>query len=250
VTLYAAGDIATCHGQSDEQTAKLLKSTNGPIAALGDLVYPDGTEEDFRNCFDPSWGPLTPRIRAALGNHEYNSGSAQPAIDRFHLPANGWYAYEAGSWHVVVLNSNCDDVACGRGSPQWRWLRSDLAKHPSLCTLAYWHAPRFSSGLHGSSATMAPLWNLLARAHADVVLSGHDHDYERFAPIDGIREFVVGTGGAEHYPIIFTRDSSVVHNTAAFGVLRLRLGLGSYAWRFLPAGGSAFTDAGSGRCRR
>jgi calcineurin-like phosphoesterase family protein len=249
VTLYAVGDIATCHSKGDEQTARLLSTTRGTIAALGDLVYPDGTETDFRTCFDPSWGPLAPRIRAALGNHEYRSGSAQAAIDKFHLPASGWYAYELGTWHVVVLNSNCDKVGCGRGSRQWRWLRSDLAAHPSRCTLAYWHHPRFSSGLHGSSVRMAALWNLLAQAHTEIVLSGHDHDYERFAPVDGIRPFVVGTGGAMRYPILFPRRGSVVHETGTFGVLRLRLGPDGYAWRFLPVGGGTFTDAGSGSCR-
>jgi len=250
VTLYAVGDIASCDSTGDEQTARLLRSTHGPIAALGDLVYPDGTEADFRRCFDPSWGRLAARVRPALGNHEYRSGSARAAIARFDLPRRGWYAYDLGSWHVVVLNSNCDKVAgCGRGSAQWRWLRADLAAHPSLCTLAYWHHSRFSSGLHGSRANVAPLWNLLARAGAEIVLGGHDHDYERFAPVDGIRSFVVGTGGAERYPILFGRAGSVVHNTANFGVLRLRLGPRGYAWRFLPAGQGTFTDAGTGTCR-
>ena len=251
MTLHAVGDIASCASRGDEQTAKLLYSTHGPIAALGDLVYPDGTEADFRSCFDPSWGPLAARIRPALGNHEYRSGSARAAIERFHLPRRGWYGYELGSWHVVVLNSNCDEIGgCGRLSPQWRWLRDDLARHPALCTLAYWHHPRFSSGLHGSTATMAPLWNLLARAHAEIVLAGHDHDYERFAPVDGIRSFVVGTGGAERYPVLFARRGSVVHDTGTFGVLRLRLGPRGYTWRFLPAADGTFTDAGSGDCRR
>jgi len=248
-TLYAVGDIASCNSAGDEKTARLLQGTRGPIAALGDLVYPNGTEKDFRRCFDPSWGRLAPRMRAALGNHEYNSGTAEAAIARFHLPANGWYSYRLGAWHVVVLNSNCKHVGgCDRESPQWRWLRADLAAHPARCTLAYWHHARFSSGLHGSTASMAELWSLLAQAHADVVLAGHDHHYERFAPRSGIRSFVVGTGGAESYPVLFTIPGSVVHEAGIFGVLRLRLGVGRYGWRYLPAGGATFTDAGSGTC--
>ena len=249
-TLYAVGDIASCDSPGDEQTARLLRATEGPIAALGDLVYPDGTDADFRRCFDRGWGRLAPRMRPALGNHEYRSGSARAAIARFHLPRRGWYAYEIGSWHVVVLNSNCEQIGgCARGSAQWRWLRADLAAHSSLCTLAYWHHARFSSGLHGSSAKTAPLWRLLAVAGAEIVLGGHDHHYERFAPIDGIRSFVVGTGGAARYPVLFRNTGSVVHDAATFGVLRLRLRDDGYAWRFLPAGGGTFTDAGSGVCR-
>ena len=150
----------------------------------------------------------------------------------------------------MVLNSNCARVGgCDVGSPQWRWLRSDLATHPTRCTLAYWHHPRFSSGLHGSTTSMAALWDLLARAHADVVLAGHDHDYERFAPQSGIRSFVVGTGGASAYPVVFPIRGSVVHRSGVFGVLRLRLRPGAYDWRYLPAGGATFADAGSSSCR-
>jgi len=248
-TLYAAGDIASCDSQGDEQTAALLRSTHGTIAVLGDIAYPDGTRSDFERCFDPSWGSLAPRLRPALGNHEYNSGSADAAIARFRLPPRGWYSYRLDSWHVVVLNSNCDEVGgCAAGSAQWRWLRADLVAHPARCTLAYWHHPRFSSGPHGSTASMAALWKLLAAKRADIVLSGHDHDYERFAPIAGIREFVVGTGGASHYPILVTRPGSVVHDDSTFGVLRLRLAPTGYEWRFLPAGSGTFTDAGSGTC--
>jgi hypothetical protein len=250
VTLYAVGDIARCESSGDEATARLLRATRAPIAALGDLVYPDGTEDDFRRCFDPSWGPLASRLRPALGNHEYESGTADAAIARFHLPRNGWYSYRLGAWHVVVLNSNCARVGgCGRLSPQWRWLRDDLAANPTRCTLAYWHHPRFSSGLHGSTSSMAALWNLLARAGADVVLAGHDHHYERLAPVSGIRSFVVGTGGAMPYPVLFTIPGSVVHSAGIYGVLRLRLRPGGYDWRYLPAGGATFSDSGSGSCR-
>ncbi len=217
---------------------------------LGDIAYPDGTAADFARCFDPSWGPLAPRIRAALGNHEYNSGTAAEAISRFRLPPNGWYSYSLGAWHVIVLNSNCSRVGgCEKGSPQWRWLAADLAAHPSRCTLAYWHHPRFSSGLHGSDTTYAPFWDLLARAKADLVLQGHDHHYERLAPLKGIRSFVVGTGGASRYPILLPRRGSVVHDSSTFGVLRLTLRPAGYDWKFLPVRGGTFRDAGTARCR-
>ena len=249
-TLIAVGDIASCSSKGDEQTAALASKLPGTIAVLGDIAYPNGSPDDFRNCFDPSWGPLVPRIKAALGNHEYNTGTAAAAIARFRLPRNGWYSYALGSWHVVVLNGNCSFVGgCGVGSPQWRWLEADLAAHPAACTLAYWHQPRYSSGLHGSDAAYQPFWDLLSRAKADLVLSGHDHDYERFAPVRGIRELVVGTGGAQLYPILFTRPGSVVHTSATHGVLRLTLSQASYSWRFLPVAGGRFTDAGSAACR-
>jgi hypothetical protein len=249
-TLIALGDIASCSAGGDEQTAALVSTLSGTIAVLGDIAYENGTAEDFAGCFDPSWGRFVPRIRAALGNHEYNSGTAAVAIRRFRLPENGWYSYSLGTWHVIVLNSNCSRVGgCVSGSPQWRWLQADLAAHPSRCTLAYWHHPRFSSGLHGSDAAYAPFWSLLAHAKADVVLQGHDHDYERFSPVNGIRSFVVGTGGRSLYPILSPRPESVVRDTGTFGVLRLTLRPTGYDWKFLPVRGSTFSDAGTGRCR-
>ncbi len=249
-TLLAVGDIASCASHGDEETAALVSTVPGTIAVLGDIAYESGSRDDFANCFDPSWGALVPRIKAALGNHEYNTGTAAVAIDRFRLPRNGWYSYALGTWHVIVLNSNCSKIGgCARGSPQWRWLRTDLAAHPATCTLAYWHHPRFSSGIHGSDAAYAPFWDLLARAQADVVLEGHDHDYERFAPVQGIRSFVVGTGGRSHYPTLLPRPGSVVRNSTTFGVLRLTLRGDGYDWRFMPVRGETFTDAGSARCR-
>ncbi len=249
-TLIAVGDIASCSSEGDEQTAALVATLPGPIAVLGDIAYENGTAEDFANCFTPSWGRFVPRIRAALGNHEYNSGTATAAIDLFGLPPNGWYSYSLGAWHVIVLNSNCGRVGgCGRGSPQWRWLQADLAAHRNRCTLAYWHHPRYSSGLHGSNAAYAPFWGLLARAKADLVLEGHDHDYERFAPLQGIRSFVVGTGGKSLYPILWPRPGSVVRSSDTFGVLSLTLRPFGYDWKFLPVPGSTFSDAGTAACR-
>jgi hypothetical protein len=249
-TLIAVGDIASCSSDGDEQTAALVSGLAGTVAVLGDIAYDNGTAEDFANCFDPSWGPLVPRIRAALGNHEYNSGTAAVAISRFRLPRNGWYSYTLGAWHIVVLNSNCSRVGgCERGSSQWRWLRADLAAHHNRCTLAYWHHPRFSSGFHGSTVELAPFWDLLARAKADVVLQGHDHHYERFGPIKGIRSFVVGTGGKTRYPTLLPRAGSIVRNSRTYGVLRLTLRPAGYEWKFIPVRGSSFSDAGTAACR-
>jgi calcineurin-like phosphoesterase family protein len=250
VTLLAAGDIASCASTGDEATAAILARQKGTVAVLGDAVYERGTAEEFRDCYAPTWGRFRARTRAALGNHEYGTPSAAPAIAYFGLPARGWYAYSLGAWRIVVLNSNCSQVGgCGAGSPQWRWLRSELAARPRRCTLAYMHHPRWSSGLHGSDGTMSELWRLLASARADVVLAGHDHHYERFAPIDGIRSFVVGTGGKSHYPVLQRLPSSRAYDWTTFGVLRLELRADGYAWRFLPEAGRTFADSGNGRCR-
>ena len=249
VTLLAAGDVASCRSSGDEATAEVLARAPGTIAVLGDSVYERGTAEEFRRCYTPSWGRFRHRTKAALGNHEYGTGNAAAAIAYFRLPTRGWYAYQLGAWRVIVLNSNCGAAGgCGRESPQWRWLRAELAVHPSRCTLAYWHHPRWSSGLHGSDRTLSDLWSLLASARADVVLAGHDHHYERFAPIDGIRSFVVGTGGRSHYPVLRRLPASRTVNWTTYGVLRLTLLDGGYDWRFLPVAASANTDAGSGRC--
>jgi len=249
-TLIAVGDVASCESDGDEQTAALVSRLAGPIALLGDIAYENGSADDLSRCFEPSWGRFVPRIRAALGNHDYNTGTAAASVGLFHLPANGWYSYRLGAWHVVVLNSNCDEVGgCGSGSPQWRWLRADLAASRARCTLAYWHHARFSSGDHGSDTATAAFWDLLARAKADVVLQGHDHDYERFAPLKGIRSFVVGTGGKDLRPFRMVRRGSVVRNAGTWGVLRLTLRPSGYDWRFMPVAGSGFADEGTATCR-
>jgi acid phosphatase type 7 len=248
-TLVAAGDIASCRSSGDERTAALVARIPGTVAVLGDSVYERGTAQEFSDCY--SWRRFRARTRAALGNHEYGSGDAAAAIAYFGLPRAGYYSYELGSWHVVVLNSNCQPAGgCAAGSPQQRWLADDLARHLARCTLAYWHHPRYSSGIHGSDATMDALWRTLAAAGADVVLSGHDHHYERFAPRNGIRSFVVGTGGRSHYPYLrrLRTPRSVVANASTYGVLRLTLRTHDYDWRFVPVPGSGFRDAGTGRC--
>ena len=175
------------------------------------------------------------------------------------IRAKGYYSYELASWHIVVLNSECVDVGgCDAGSPQGKWLRQDLADHPVACTLAYFHKPLFSSGgAHGNDPVMKPLWDALYAANADVIVNGHDHDYERFAPQTpdgiadasrGIREFVVGTGGKNHRPFGLPHANSEVRDTVAFGVLKLMLLPGRYEWEFVPEEGKAFRDSGAGTC--
>lgn len=247
-TLVAAGDIAYCGSSGDEATAALVARIPGTVAILGDAVYQSGTAAEFANCY--SWRHFRGRTRAALGNHEYRTGNADVAIAYFRLPRRGYYSYRLGTWHMIVLNSNCVPAGgCARGSPQQRWLAAELAAHPRGCTLAYMHHPRFSSGYHGSDTTLAPLWRTLAVGGADVVLAGHDHHYERFALIDGIRSFVVGTGGRSHYPVLRRLPASEVVEDRTYGVLKLTLRSGAYDWRFVPVAGSTFADAGSGRCR-
>jgi hypothetical protein len=247
-TLVAAGDIASCGSSGDEATAALVERVPGTVAVLGDAVSERGTAAEFRDCY--SWRRVRGRTRAALGNHEYLTDSAGPARAYFRLPARGYYRYTLGAWLVVVLNSNCRPAGgCELGSQQQQWLSGTLAAHRGSCTLAYFHHPRWSSGLHGSDRTTATLWQTLAHARADVVLAGHDHHYERFAPISGIRSFVVGTGGRSLYPVLFRLRASRVVNARAYGVLRLTLRENAYDWRFVPVAGSTFTDAGTGRCR-
>lgn len=250
-TLVAAGDVASCRSTGDEAVARLLDRLPGTIALLGDAVYERGSAAEFRRCF--SWARHKRRIRPAIGNHEYGTPRAAGYFGYFGAaaaPPRGWYSYDLGSWHVVVLNTNCGPAGgCGTGSPQERWLRADLAAHPAVCTLAYAHHPRLSSGLHGSDRTIQPLWRALAQHGVDVFLAAHDHHYERFAPVNGIRQFVVGTGGRSHYPVVRPHPRSQVRNWTTFGVLALTLEDGAYAWRFVPERGRRFGDAGRESCR-
>lgn len=250
--VLAAGDIAGCGSEGDEATARLLDDLPGTILALGDLAYNEGSAENFEKCYDPGWGRHKTRTRPAPGNHEYGTGNAQAYYDYFGLQPPGWYSFDIGSWHVVALNSNCGAVGgCDRNSEQVQWLRADLAAHPQQCTLAYWHHPRYSSGVeHGDEPAVERLWRTVVEGGVDVVLNGHEHHYERFAPIDGVRQFVVGTGGRSHYPFAETpRPESEVRGTGTFGVLELRLLNDAYRWRFVPVEGESFTDTGEGRCR-
>jgi hypothetical protein len=261
--LVGAGDIADCKDLSGaEATAKLLDKTPGTVMAVGDLAYPDGSKENFQ-CYDQTWGRVKSRTRPTPGNHEFHAAGATPYFDYFGAsagdPKTGYYSYELGAWHIVVLNSECKDVGgCEAGSPQEKWLRADLAAHPVACTLAYWHKPLFSSGgAHGNDLTVKPLWQALYEANADVIINGHDHDYERFAPqtpdgaadsARGIREFVAGTGGKNHRPFGEAKPNSEVRDATAFGVLKLTLKPKGYDWQFIPEAGKSFTDSGTGTC--
>lgn len=250
--LVAVGDIGDCSTTDDEKVADLVATLPGTVALLGDNVYENGRRSEFDECFRPAWERILPRTRAALGNHDYGTGNADAAIALFRLPRTGWYAYRLGAWKVIVLNSNCSMIGgCERGSPQWRWLRATLARKPGTrCTLAYWHHPRFSSGAHGSDARLAAFWDLLAAAKADLVLSGHDHDYERIGPKKGIRSFVVGTGGRATRSFELPRiGGSEAGSDSVHGVLQLSLRATSYTWRFRASAGATFTDAGSALCR-
>jgi acid phosphatase type 7 len=260
--IVAAGDIADCPSDGDEATARLVVGIEGTVLTLGDNAYEDGTAQDFTECYEPSWGQFKERTRPAPGNHEYETEGASAYFDYFGeaagQPGKGYYSYELGRWHIVALNSNCEEVGCTASSPQVKWLEADLAKDAKTCTLAYFHYPLFSSGEYRPGIhEVKPLWEALYAADVDVVLNGHDHNYQRFAPQDpngnadpqrGIREFVVGTGGRSHYTILGPIANSEVYNDDTYGVLKLTLRPESYEWRFLPVEGETFTDSGSARC--
>ena len=232
--LVGAGDIADCANLlGAEATARLLENIPGTVMAVGDLAYPDGTKENFA-CYDKTWGRVKTRTRPAVGNHEFHSRDATYYFDYFGQAAgdakDGFYSYDLGVWHIIALNSECIEVGgCDAGSREEKWLRSDLAGHSQACTLAYFHKPLFSSGgKHGDDVEIKPLFQALYAASADVIVNGHDHDYERFAPQTpaaspdasrGIREFVVGTGGRSVYPFLFVRENSQVRRSSTFGVL-------------------------------
>ena len=261
--LVGAGDVADCRDLAGaEATAKLLEKIPGTVMVVGDLAYPDGTKENFA-CYDRTWGRVRGRTRPAPGNHEFHSSRATPYFDYFGTAAGdkkyGYYSYELGAWHIVVLNSECADIGgCDGGSRQVQWLKADLAAHPTACTLAYFHKPLFSSGsAHGNDFEMKAFWQALYEANAEVVVNGHDHNYERFAPQNpngisdaarGIREFVVGTGGKNHRPILLSKPNSEARNADAFGVLKLTLWPGRYEWQFVAEAGKTFTDTGSAAC--
>jgi hypothetical protein len=268
--LIAAGDIANCASRGDEATAALVRDIAGTVATLGDHAYESGSKQEFSRCYDPTWGSEKARTRPAAGNHDYEIRNASGYFDYFGEAAGnrgeGYYSYDLGAWHIIVLNSNCEPIGgCGTNSRQGRWLRADLAAHPATCTLAYWHHPLFSSGKeHGGDEAMRPVWQALYDAGADVVLSAHEHHYERFAPQDpdgrldrkrGIRQFVVGTGGRSHYGFGRILETSEVRNAETFGVLVLTLRRASYDWVFVPAGSRLdrnderiFPDSGTTDC--
>ena len=264
VTVIAAGDIAECRWGSPrgaEATARVIETISGIVLALGDLTYPNGAKAEYENCYEPTWGRFRYRTRPTPGNHEYNSRGARPYFAYWGPAAGpdsaGFYSFDTGDWHLVALNSNILGTALA--TKQEEWLKEDLNQHQGMCTLAYFHHPRFSSGWHRDNPRLDSLWHLLYKSHVDVVLNGHEHDYERFAPLDpdghvdeqhGIRQFIVGTGGAqliELFPGI--HPNSQARESTSYGVLVLRLASRSYQWQFLSAPRGTSLDQGSASCR-
>lgn len=263
--LVGAGDITNCNRSQDDETAKLLDNISGTVFTLGDNAYPDGTATQFANCYGPTWGRHKARTRPSPGNHDYHPAGASGYYGYFGSAASpldnnctsnckGYYSYNLGAWHIIALNS---EITHSAGSAQEQWLRADLAANQSMCTLAYWHKPRFSSGQHGNIPSVGTFWQALYDYGADVVLVGHDHTYERFAPQNpngqadttrGMRQFVVGTGGSGLYPFPSIQPNSQVRNNTTYGVLKLTLHATSYDWEFIPIAGQTFTDSGTGNC--
>jgi calcineurin-like phosphoesterase family protein len=272
----AAGDIAcdpadpSYNGGAGTATACRMAATSDLLAGggldavllLGDNQYESGTLAAYQASFGPTWGRFKAITRPAVGNHEYQTSGAAGYFAYFGAaagdPAQGWYSFDLGAWHLVALNSNCAAVGgCGPGSAQERWLAADLAAHAGRCTLAFWHHPRFSSGPHGSDAATAAFWDDLYAAGADLVLVGHEHVYERFAPqapsgaadpVRGLRQITVGTGGKNHTGFPSLAANSEARNADTFGVLELTLRPDGYEWRFRPEAGKSFTDAGKTLC--
>lgn len=270
LTVAAAGDIAcepgeertsgSCHHRD---TSDLLVD-RGLVAVLplGDLQYEDGALEKFKKSYDPSWGRVKDISRPVVGNHEYITQNARGYFEYFRSAAGdaarGYYSYDLDGWHMIALNSNCGSVGgCDPGSPQHNWLKADLAASNSACTVAYWHHPRFASGHYRDDSEYQPFWQLLFDDGAEIVLNGHDHSYQRYAPMTptgarddsrGIREFVVGTGGKNHTAVDSTGKNREAAEDSTYGVLQLTLGEGSYDWRFVPERGGTYTDSGSGSC--
>lgn len=259
--LIGAGDICVTGSIANAQAtaALVVARPNDIVFTAGDNSNESGSADQYANCVDRSWGVFKSRIRPVPGNHDYMTSGAVPYYSYFGAAAGpagkGYYSYDlANDWHVVALNAMCSEVdGCDAGSPQETFLRADLAAHAGKHIIAIWHIPAFSSGSeHGNNATYTVWWQDLYAAHAEIVLNGHDHDYERFtlqspagkADLNGIREFVVGTGGAGQRGFGTIRANSKVRNSGAFGVLELTLGAHSYGWRFIPVPGSTFTDSG------
>ena len=274
VTLIGAGDIATCNSDGSKGTADIIERyPDARVFTLGDNAYEDGTDEDYTDCYDPTWGKFKDRTYPSIGNHDYGQGgyegySDDPAktysttgySNYFGLVAGAkddyWYSYDLGNWHIVVLNSDCDNgVSCDKYSKQMQWLDEDLSATSKPCIAAMWHHPLFSSGYHGDDPKMRAAWNELYAYHADLVLNGHEHDYELFEKQDpygnvtprGIREIVVGTGGASLRSITKQEGNSLAFDNSSHGVLALELKSNSYTWNFIPSDGY-FTNSGSTTC--
>ena len=263
IQLTGAGDISICGQNTDDQTAALLQKFGGYVFTLGDNQNDNARVEDFLHCFSQSWGQNFTRLLPTIGNHEYfTTGKPEGYFtyfgDRAGVPGKGYYSKNLGSWHIISLNSICDlSGTCDPDSEMIHWLENDLQQNEKKCTLAMWHIPRWSTGWHGNNGSVDILWRMMADAGVELVLNGHDHDYERFAPmnadgqidmLNGTREFVVGTGGASLREQYTESAASQVFNNSTFGVLHLELENDAYTWQFVPVNEGGFTDAGSGQC--
>ncbi len=268
--IAAAGDIACNSSTAGSTTCRhrftsdlLVNQGLSAVLPLGDIQYNNGELANFNAYYNPTWGRVKDITYPAPGNHEYYTAGATGYYSYFGAragdPSKGYYSYDIGNWHMIALNSNCSAIGgCGTTSAQTQWLRNDLAAHPTACTLAYWHHPRFNSGAeYGNNSTYQPFWQALYDYDAEIVLGGHEHVYERFAPqtptgaadpAGGIRHFTVGTGGRSHYGFGSTAANSQVRHSGTFGVLKLTLHPGSYDWQFVPEAGKTFTDTGSYAC--
>ena len=255
--LVGAGDIARCETEGARATAKLLDEIRGTVFLAGDNAYPSGSAADYRDCFDPTWGRHRSRIRPVPGNHEYQTPGASAYFDYFGgsagTPGLGYYSYTVGPWLVLAINS---ELPTGSGSAQQQWVADELTRNPRPCTAAIWHRPLFSSGVNGANLDMQDLWRLLHRLGVDIVINGHEHLYERFAPqgpdgrldlAGGMRQFTVGTGGVESTMPVRSAPNSEV-TASAWGVTKFTLQSGSYHWEFVPVEGGAFRDTGTGTC--
>ena len=266
--IAAAGDIGECFGLPASQsaasrTAALVSGNDALVLTPGDHAYEDGTPAEFANCFDPTWGAFKDRIRPAPGNHDYNTPKGEGYFSYFGAQAGpgrrGYYSFDYGGWHFISLDSVVEDTSAA--SEQYRWLVADLASsRDTLCTIAFWHHPLFNSGeRYGPDPKMKPFFEALYNGGVEMVLSGHDHVYERFAPqtangaadpARGVRQFVIGTGGHSLYKFGPPAPNSEVRVEGVWGILRLTLGEGSYSWQFVPVGGAAAIDSGRDVCHR
>ena len=255
--IVGAGDIAGCGVGDSEATAKLLDRMPGVVFTLGDNVQDQGTAEEYAKCFDPAWGRHRWRMLSTAGNHDWYGGHGSPYFAYFGTSAGpaglGYYSMTVGAWHLVVLNTN---LPAGEPSAQYRWLKDDLEASPAACTIMLWHEPLFTSGRAENATFMRDVWRLAQQHGVDVVLNGHNHAYERFAPQDadgradprGPRQFVVGTGGYPLYARTRSQPNSQIYESDTWGVLRLTLKTGLYEWEFVPVAGKTFRDSGSSAC--
>jgi len=263
VVLVGAGDIAG-GGPGKQITADLIKAIpDAAVFTIGDNAYNDGSSSDFQSNFEPSWGAFKSRIKFPVpGNHDYTTANASGYFGYFGAaagdPSKGYYSADYGAWHVIVVNSNCSAVGgCNTGSQQELWLRADLAAHSNRCTIALWHHPLWNVGVHGAANEMWPITKTLYEGGADVILTGHDHDYQRWTPMThngvpdaahGLRAFVVGTGGIGFYNFTSEDPHVEVRNNQTFGVLKLTLHAESYDWEFIAQPNATFHDSGTGEC--